>query len=669
MPQYSFLFKSSGTNADRLLTLAPSIAVIDDESNFMTRDSVAEVQDSNTTLFAYLSIGEAESYRQYWREGGWDTNRPSFVLGTNSQFQGAFYTKFWDPAWQQLVTNRMVDLVKKGYEGVMFDVVDVFNVQQVRDAYTAAFPNGNIQTAMQNFVIHLSQTAKAINPDFKIVPNNAPELFANEKLQVLGQTLTPNTTYLNAIDGLVKESLFSNNNIAPAPYTPFDKRYVDLASAAGKFVLDIEYPTDPTVQQQVITQAIREGYIPFIGNRALDGNIDPINATIPNLVSPAKLQQITDDTTIGQRMNGTEGNNAMIGAQGPDTIVAFGGHDSVFAQAGHDSINLGDGDDLAYGGSGNDTIYGLDGNDTAFGGSGNDVLFGWKGEDSLVGGEGDDFMGGDAGNDTLVGGNGNDALYGWTGDDVLTGGNGNDLLMGEVGRDSLAGDDGNDTVYAGSEADTASGGEGEDYLLGDDGDDSLMGDAGSDTVFAGTGNDTVAAGTGNDLVGGDDGNDSLRGNEGHDSLFGWTGNDTLAGDAGNDQLSGEDGADSLDGGLGNDSVFGGIGNDTLAGGGNSGTANLDRGILQAGDILVGNAGNDVFLFRNGVDGVQQIADFTKGEDIFLLQGFSGGSFNTTIAPNLYYTSYEAWIFLGADQGIKITNMQAGSLSASDFSFV
>jgi Ca2+-binding RTX toxin-like protein len=303
-----------------------------------------------------------------------------------------------------------------------------------------------------------------------------------------------------------------------------------------------------------------------------------------------------DDSFIGSAAG-----DIVDGYFGNDDIAGGGGDDTLSGNRGLDRL-LGDGgNDVLDGGSGNDQLFGGDGNDTLRGGDpflhtgvvlepgGDDLLFGGNGSDTLSGNDGDDLLDGGAGADSLSGGGGFDiASFGdaaagvsidltkasstWTGDaqgDVLTG-------IEEIDLTAFA-----DVVRGDGNANNASGADGDDQLFGLGGDDLLVG------------------GRGNDSLNGGDGNDVLRGDG---AGFRSTGDDFLLGNAGNDLL---------DGGRGNDRMNGGTGNDTLWGG-------------RGGDFLVGEAGADIFQYfsvedsqnvlLDGVNQLDQIADFTQGQD-------------------------------------------------------
>ena len=56
-------------------------AVIDMDESGLSAAQVHALQDQGKVLFTYLSVGEAEDYRDYWIDGNWSTQKPSFVLG------------------------------------------------------------------------------------------------------------------------------------------------------------------------------------------------------------------------------------------------------------------------------------------------------------------------------------------------------------------------------------------------------------------------------------------------------------------------------------------------------------------------------------------------------------------------------------------------------------
>jgi Ca2+-binding RTX toxin-like protein len=118
-----------------------------------------------------------------------------------------------------------------------------------------------------------------------------------------------------------------------------------------------------------------------------------------------------------------------------------------------------------------------------------------------------------------------------------------------------------------------------------------------------------------------DGDDNVVGGNLRDLIFSGKGDDVLDGKGGNDRIRGGQGDDVIVGGEGDDKLRGGKGNDIIIGG--EGSDNLRGG--KGEDILIGGEGDDVFEFfsKNLESGViDQIADFTKGEDSIVVKGVS-----------------------------------------------
>jgi hypothetical protein len=77
----------------------------------LTPAEVTSLRSGGRTVLAYLSIGEAETYRFYWDsswidEGNDDPDRPPWLGPVNPQFPDNIKVRFWDPAWQAIVRAR-----------------------------------------------------------------------------------------------------------------------------------------------------------------------------------------------------------------------------------------------------------------------------------------------------------------------------------------------------------------------------------------------------------------------------------------------------------------------------------------------------------------------------------------------------------------------------------
>ena len=244
-----FLYQLQGASRDSLASQDFEVGVVDMDDNGMSRGEVEEIEAQGKTLLSYVSIGEAEDYRDYWS----NVASQDYVLGENPDWDGNYRVKFWEPEWQDIMLDRVTEAVEKGYSGMYLDIVDGYLVDEVR----AAYDGSDIRQEMVDFVVRLSEHAKSLAPDFKVVPQNAVELLAAP-----GGSETPNTKYLEAIDGVGIEDLFYDDNTT-ADWSRLDIEYIQNAQQAGKFVLATSYPTQDGKQADFIEKLWPKALFPM----------------------------------------------------------------------------------------------------------------------------------------------------------------------------------------------------------------------------------------------------------------------------------------------------------------------------------------------------------------------------------------------------------------------
>ena len=69
---------------------------------------------SRRLVIAYMSIGEAETYRPYWNKA-WRKEPPEWLGKENRQWRGNFGVKFWEPGWQAIVFDYAERMVAAGF--------------------------------------------------------------------------------------------------------------------------------------------------------------------------------------------------------------------------------------------------------------------------------------------------------------------------------------------------------------------------------------------------------------------------------------------------------------------------------------------------------------------------------------------------------------------------
>src|SRR5262245_16592553 len=140
-------------------------------------------------LFAYLSIGEAESYRYYWRDD-WAKARPEWLEPENPDWPGNYLVRYWHPEWHGILygsPNAYLDrILDAGFDGIYIDGADKFE-QWKRRWPTAAADMADLIAGMAGY-------ARGVRKDFLVIAQNGDGLLGNPK-------------FLRTIDGFAREDL------------------------------------------------------------------------------------------------------------------------------------------------------------------------------------------------------------------------------------------------------------------------------------------------------------------------------------------------------------------------------------------------------------------------------------------------------------------------------
>jgi len=76
-------------------------------------------------VLCYLSIGEAEDYRSYWRTA-WREAPPEWLLEENPDWPGNYPVQYWDPNWQAIILAAVDRILEAGFDGLYLDRIDMY---------------------------------------------------------------------------------------------------------------------------------------------------------------------------------------------------------------------------------------------------------------------------------------------------------------------------------------------------------------------------------------------------------------------------------------------------------------------------------------------------------------------------------------------------------------
>ena len=236
-------------NATTLKRYSVDLLVVDIDECINSGTSISSIKYNKKYTVSYLSIGEAEDYRWYWKKS-WKRNKPKFLGEENPEWKGNFKVKFWELEWQKIIFKSLDRIIKNGYDGVYLDIIDAYEYYEAK-GYNFA------RKEMINFVIKISKYAKRKKKDFLIIPQNGIELVEDDR-------------YLSAIDGIGKEDTwYYDDEIKDEEVVDYEMKYLERVKLAGKFVLMLDYPTTFFKICDFYNKAIFFGFIPYAARRDL----------------------------------------------------------------------------------------------------------------------------------------------------------------------------------------------------------------------------------------------------------------------------------------------------------------------------------------------------------------------------------------------------------------
>ncbi len=247
------------------------LAIIDysregDDGTRYTAEEIAALKSSpggTKLVLAYMSIGEAENYRWYWREewdadgdGRPDSLAPSWLGTANPEWPDNYPVHYWDPGWQEIIlgdSGYLARILAAGFDGVYLDIID---------GYEYWGPGGesglNRPTAEDEMVEFVRSIAARAPQGFGIFPQN-------------GEALGAHPEYLEAVTGIGREDVWYDGN---EPQQPEDTAAacarLDQFRAAGKLVLVVDYVTQRSLIDRFYARAAARGYVPYATVRDLD---------------------------------------------------------------------------------------------------------------------------------------------------------------------------------------------------------------------------------------------------------------------------------------------------------------------------------------------------------------------------------------------------------------
>lgn len=251
----SFQYQLQRERFEEIHASRADMVVVDIDDCCFTAGEIAAIAERRT-LLSYLSIGQASNFRSYWNpawvdESGERLPAAPAWLGAKCEWPGSHHVRYWDEAWLAILRQAIDRILERGYAGCVYDVVDAYAYWEKQGEWTA-------KSRMKKLVGALMDHGRSRRPDYIGIPNSGVELLTD-------------AAYRSCITGQMRESVFYMGDEARSSAdTGWATKYLDLVTADGKQVFDIEYPSAPASQKDAIKKACAKGYVPYTTSPRLD---------------------------------------------------------------------------------------------------------------------------------------------------------------------------------------------------------------------------------------------------------------------------------------------------------------------------------------------------------------------------------------------------------------
>ncbi len=212
-----------------------------------SKEQIASIK-SNKKILAYISIGEAESYRDYWTKNNWYRAKPSYIGPENIYWKGNFAIKdLRNEEWKKIVYEQIDAVISQGFDGVLFGGV----------------ADDTDKDNLAAFIADASKYAKSRQSRFAVFVQDA-------------EFLADNYAFISTIDGVVKQNLFyswASNGVTGPNNSPDaiakSLSFLTKIKDAKRTVLVVEYVSGGQWSETKL-QLEKNGFIGYSAPRQLN---------------------------------------------------------------------------------------------------------------------------------------------------------------------------------------------------------------------------------------------------------------------------------------------------------------------------------------------------------------------------------------------------------------
>lgn len=229
-----------------------------------TPEEIQSIKNAGKIVIAYISIGEAEDYRFYWKDW-WRPGNPIWLGPENPEWPGNYKVIYWHRGWWETALKPYLDrIIALGFDGVYMDIVDAYWYWHEEFNFPLTF-TANRMVAL---VAKIGYYSRSHSRKFILCSQNGESIIDDASRKA-------RNFYLYVINAISVEDLFYNYG-APEDRIYRLRKLHEYAKAGNK-IFNIEYVGQESWAEYLnFVCSLPFEIIPYAGapDRALDELID-----------------------------------------------------------------------------------------------------------------------------------------------------------------------------------------------------------------------------------------------------------------------------------------------------------------------------------------------------------------------------------------------------------
>ena len=233
-------------------------------------------------VIAYIDIGEAESWRYYWKDD-WKKptkrkrGKPDFLIIPDPDgWEDNYPVAFWDKRWKDIIIydkdSMLNQILDDGYDGIYLDWVEAYSNDKVKQACSKEGKDSAVE--MIAFIKEMRIHTRKRNPGFLIIAQNAAALAVGHP------------AYFKVIDAIAQEQIYYDGSADTKWNDPkscdrvvpkrgdgysheFYQKQLRLYQQAGLPVFNVEYACSKKNVKEAYRISAKQNYVPYVTRRPL----------------------------------------------------------------------------------------------------------------------------------------------------------------------------------------------------------------------------------------------------------------------------------------------------------------------------------------------------------------------------------------------------------------